>query len=185
MSIKSYRISRSSGYGCECLAELPEVPGTVARAYRTFKSSGRYKYDVPVPRVFVAPAYRSSRSSGYGYERPTEVTEVQCRVRPGVITPGMVMCALPTERKNKVQARVWMSCSTYRPSEYGCGFTETTEVPGTGSSRLNTRLKRGEKQQIDWSKKYTIANPFPIHVNYYLLFDCNTDHAIAYPGYGA
>ena len=37
---------------------------------------GRYENAVPVPRVFVAVAYRSYRSSGYGYECPTELTEI-------------------------------------------------------------------------------------------------------------
>ena len=51
----SYRTFRSSGYGTEVL--LTEVPGIVARAYRTHKS---YESDIPVPRVFVALAYRTS-----------------------------------------------------------------------------------------------------------------------------
>ena len=37
----SYRTHRISGYGYESLAELPEVPGIVARAYRTYRSSGQ------------------------------------------------------------------------------------------------------------------------------------------------
>ena len=32
---------RSSGYEYESLTELPEVPGIVARAYRTYRSSGQ------------------------------------------------------------------------------------------------------------------------------------------------
>ena len=44
-------------------AELTEVPG-------------RYKNAVPVPRVFVALAYRTYRSSGYEYESRTDLTEV-------------------------------------------------------------------------------------------------------------
>ena len=79
------------------VTELTEVPGIVARAHR---SHIRYKNDIPVPRVFVALAYRTSirtsRSSGYGYECPTELTEVLARVIPGINTPGMV-CAYPTE----------------------------------------------------------------------------------------
>ena len=103
---QSYRSHRSSGLGFGGLTELTEfrvrygsvtelteVPGIVARAYRTHI---RYKNDIPVPRVLVALAYRTSRSSGYGYECPTELTEVLCRVIPGVNTPGMV-CAYPTE----------------------------------------------------------------------------------------
>ena len=67
------------------VTELTEIPGIVARAYRTHI---RYKNDIPVPRVFVALAYRTSRSwFGYGYECPTELTEVVCRVIPGVNTP--------------------------------------------------------------------------------------------------
>ena len=41
-------------------------------------------------------SYRSSRSSGYGYECSTERTEVLCRVIPGINTPGAV-CTYPTE----------------------------------------------------------------------------------------
>ena len=55
------------------------------------KVPGRYKNAIPVPRVFVARAYRAYRSSGYGYECPTELTEVLCRVIRGVNTPGMVL----------------------------------------------------------------------------------------------
>ena len=44
--------------------------------------------------------YRTSRISGYGYKYATELTEVLCRVIPGVIpgvnTPGTV-CEYPTE----------------------------------------------------------------------------------------
>ena len=50
----SYRTYRSSGYGYASVTELAEVPG-------------RYKHAVPVPRVFVARAYKASGSSGYGY----------------------------------------------------------------------------------------------------------------------
>ena len=49
--------------------ELTEVPG-------------RYENAVPVPRVFVALAYRTYRSSEYGYEYPTEFTEVPRTVKP-------------------------------------------------------------------------------------------------------
>ena len=41
-------------------------------------------------------SYRTSTSSGYGYKCPTELTEVLCRVIPGVNTPGTV-CEYPTE----------------------------------------------------------------------------------------
>ena len=54
-------------------AELTEIPGTERTCYRTHIS---YNNDVSVPRVFVAPAYRTSRSSGYGYECHIELPEV-------------------------------------------------------------------------------------------------------------
>ena len=37
----SYKTSRRSRYGYESLTELPEVKGIVARAYRTYRSSGQ------------------------------------------------------------------------------------------------------------------------------------------------
>ena len=46
-------------------------------------------------RVRVWESHRTSRSFGYGYECPAELTEVLCRVIPGVNTPGMVF-AYPT-----------------------------------------------------------------------------------------
>ena len=68
--------SRSFGHGYGSVTELTEVPGIVARAYRTRRSSGRVrKMLVPVPRVLWHGAYRTHRSSGYGYECPTELTE--------------------------------------------------------------------------------------------------------------
>ena len=86
------------GYLWQGRTELTEVPGTginvvhnlqklrvrVWGYYRTRISSGycgtgvhnsqvpgRYKNAVPVPRVFVALAYRTYTSSGYGYESRT------------------------------------------------------------------------------------------------------------------
>ena len=167
----SYRTSRSFGYGYGSVTEVPEVPGIVAQAYRTHRSSGRvqnmmypypgycgaglteltevqctgmkvlqnfqnfrvlwhgrtklpevpgrYKHAVPVPRVFAAPAYRTSRSSGYGYECPAEVTVVLCRVIPGVNTQGMVLCVPYRQNENR---------------KFGYGYecrTELTDVPGT------------------------------------------------------
>ena len=101
------------------LTEHTEVPGTGtevlqnAQKFRVLwhgrteltEVPGRYKNALPVPRVFMARAYRASRSSGYGYELSyithrssgygyeslTELTEVLCRVILGVNTPGMVL----------------------------------------------------------------------------------------------
>ena len=47
----SYRTSRSFGYGYESVPELPEVPGIMAQAYRTHRSSRRVQnmlYPYPV-----------------------------------------------------------------------------------------------------------------------------------------
>ena len=74
----------------------------------------------PVPWVFVAPAYRISRRSGYGYECPAKVTEVLCRVIPGVNTAGMVLCVPYRQNENRKFGY-----------GYDCG-TELTDVPGTG-----------------------------------------------------
>ena len=55
------------------VTELTKIPGIVARAYRTRL---RQKHYTPVPRVFVALAYKtSSGSSGYGYECHAELPE--------------------------------------------------------------------------------------------------------------
>ena len=95
-------------YGYESVTELTEVPGIVARAYKPHRTPVKVqKCCTPVPRIFVARAYRAyrssgygvrelapyrtCRSSGYGYECPTELAEVLCRVIPGVNTPGMVL----------------------------------------------------------------------------------------------
>ena len=45
--------SGSFGYGYESVTELPEVPGIVARAYVTYRSSG-YGYECPTKRTEVS-----------------------------------------------------------------------------------------------------------------------------------
>ena len=137
------RTSRSSGYEYECSTEVTEVlcrvtprvntPGMVLCVpnFRVLlhgrtelpQVPGRYKNAVPVPWVFVAPASRTSRSSGYEYECSTEVTEVLCRVTPRVNTPGMVLCVPYRQNENRKLGY-----------KYECR-TELTEVPGKGSSR--------------------------------------------------
>ena len=65
--LESYRTSRSFGYGYESVTELPEVPGIVARAYITHRSSGRVqKVLYPYP--------------GYCGTGCTELTKVRVRV---------------------------------------------------------------------------------------------------------
>ena len=46
-------------------------------------------------------SYRTYRSSGYGYERPTELTQVLCRVIPEVNTPE-TLCTYPTEHNREI-----------------------------------------------------------------------------------
>ena len=98
----AYRTHTSSRYGYERHTELEEVPGTgtgVLQNSQKFRVlwygrtkltevPGGYKDAVPVPRVLWPRAYRSS---GYGHECPTELTEVLCREIPGENTPGMVL----------------------------------------------------------------------------------------------
>ena len=76
-----HRTSRSSAYEYERLTEVPEVPGAGMKVLQNFQKfrvlwhgrtevtdvPGRYKNDVPVPRVFVV-LYRTYRSSGYGHD---------------------------------------------------------------------------------------------------------------------
>ena len=102
---KCYRTHRSSGYcgtgvqnsqkfraGIKMLypypgylwyerKELTEVPGTGISVVQNLQKF----------RVRVLVSYRTYRSSGYGYECPTELTEVLCRGMPGINTPGMVL----------------------------------------------------------------------------------------------
>ena len=78
----------------------------------------------------MAPAYRTSRSSGYGYECPIEVTEVLCRVIPGVFTPGMAMSAPYRQNENR---------------KFGYGYecrTQPTDVPGMGRVVQNLQKSR-------------------------------------------
>ena len=83
----SYITHRSSGYGYESLTELPELPGTGMKVLQNFQNfrvlwhgrtelpqvPGRYKHAAPVLRTFAAPAYRASRSSGFGYGFPLKL----------------------------------------------------------------------------------------------------------------
>ena len=158
----SYRTSRSFGYGYGSVTELTEVPCNVARSYRTHRSSGRVqKNSAPSPRVLWHGAYRNHRSSGYGYECPTELTEVPGtgvkvlqdfqkfqvlrhgrteltevpgRYKNAVPYPGY--CGTVIQILQKFRVRVRMSYRTHRSSLYGYGCsTELTEVPGTGNTR--------------------------------------------------
>ena len=70
--------------------KLTEIPGRYKCCIRTPGTCGTgvqssQKFRVPVWM------YRAYRSSGHGYECPTGLTEVRCRVIPWVNTPGMVL----------------------------------------------------------------------------------------------
>ena len=77
---KSYRTSRSYGYGYGSVTELTEVPGIVARAYRNHRSSGQVH-----KMLYPYPAYCGSGR--------TELTEV----------PGTGMNVLQNSQKFRVQ----------------------------------------------------------------------------------
>ena len=74
----TYRTHGSCGYGYGSLAQLPEVPGIVARAYRTYRSSGQVQKCCTRTSGILARSHRSYISCGYGYEFRTELTEVLC-----------------------------------------------------------------------------------------------------------
>ena len=83
----------------------------------------------------MAPACRTPRSSGYGYQCPTEVTEVSCRVIPRVNTPGMALCVPYRQNENR---------------KFGYGYecrTELTGVPGTGRVEQNSQKSRRKKHE--------------------------------------
>ena len=98
------RYTRTPGI-FQSLTELTEGPGIVARAYRTHRCSAQVKRcctrtpgicGTGVQKLLrfgvrVWMLYRTYRSSGYGYECATKLTEVLCRVIPEVNTPGMVL----------------------------------------------------------------------------------------------
>ena len=67
----SYITYRSSAYGTEVLQNSQEF-----RVLWHGRTELTYVIYVPVPWVFVALAYRTSRISGYGYDCRTELPEV-------------------------------------------------------------------------------------------------------------
>ena len=87
-------VTEVSGQGYGDLTELTEVPGTGTEVLQNSQKfwvlwhgrteltdvPGRYKNAVPVPRVFVARAYRAYRSSGYGYEFVQNIEKFRVRV---------------------------------------------------------------------------------------------------------
>ena len=132
---ESYRTSRSFGHGYGSVTELTQVPGIVARAYRSHRSSGRIqKCCTRTPgivarglqnshkfRVRVLMSYRTHRSSGYGYESLTERPEV-----PGIAARAYRITEVPGRYKNAVPV----------PLVLWHGRTDLTEVPGTGMNCL-------------------------------------------------
>ena len=126
----AYRTHRSSGYGYEGPTELTEVPGTGMKVLQNSRKfwvlwhgrteltevPGKYKNAVPLPLVLWPRAYRTYRSSGYGYECHTELTEV----------PGTGMKVLQNFQKFRV---LWH------------GRTDLTEVPGTGMNVVQDSQK--------------------------------------------
>ena len=94
----------------------------------------------------MALAYRTYKSSGYGYECPTELGEVLCRVIPGLNTPGMVVCVPYGQNANRKFAY-----------GYECR-TELTDVPGTAwvvpnSQKFRVRVIPEVKTRLEGTKK--------------------------------
>ena len=124
---RTYRTSRISRYGMKVLQNFQKFR---VLWHRRTEVPGRYKHAVPVPRVFVAPAYRTSRSSGYGYECPTEGPKVLCRVIPAVNALVMVFRVRYGHHENR---------------KFGYGYecrTELTDVPGTNRVVQNSQKSR-------------------------------------------
>ena len=111
---ESYSTSRSFGYGCYRTSRSSGYCGTGVQKFRAGTKGA-----VPVPRVLWHGVCITHRSSGYGYEYPTELTEVRIRV--------------------------YKSHRTFSSSGYGYECpTEHTEVPGTGNTRVNVHPLGGE-----------------------------------------
>ena len=104
---KCCRTHRSSGY---C--------GMGVQNSQKFRAST--KNAVPVPRVLWHEAYRTHRTSGYGYD-PTELTEV-----PGTSMKVLQnfqklrVCGTGVQNLQKFGGRVWKCQRTHRSSRY-CG----------------------------------------------------------------
>ena len=123
-----YRTRRSSGY---C--------GTGVQNSQKFRAGT--KNAVPVPRVLWHGEYRAYRTSGYGYECPTELTEV----------PGTGMRVLQNLHKFRVM-RHGRTELTEVPGRYENAVavprrvlwhsrTDLTEVPGTGMNAVQNSHK--------------------------------------------
>ena len=122
---KCYRSHRSSGY---C--------GTVVQNSQKFRVGT--KDAVPVPRVLWHGAYRTHKSSGYGYACATELTEV----------PGTGMKVLQNSQKFRV---LWLGrtelakvSGRYKnavpvPRVLWHGRTDLIEVPGTAMNVQNSQ----------------------------------------------
>ena len=135
----SYRISRTFGYGCGSVSELPEVPGIVAQAYRTSRSSGRVqKHAVPVPRVLWPKTYRTSRSFRYEYECRTELSEVS---GTGMKKTSRTSGYFGTGVQNFQKFRAGINMLYPYPGSLWHRRKELPEVPGTGMSVLHNLQK--------------------------------------------
>ena len=124
---KRYRTHRSSGY---CGAGVQN-----SQKFRAGKKNA-----VPVTRVLWHRAYRTHRSSRYGYECPTEFTEV----------PGTGMKVLQNSQKFWVlwhgRTEVTEVPGRYKkvvpvPRVLWHGRTDLSEVPGTGMNVVHKSQK--------------------------------------------
>ena len=113
---ESYRSSRSFGYGYESVTELPGVPGSVARAYRTHRSSG-WAQKV----LYLYPGYWGTGC--------TELAEV----------PGTGRMSYIINRSSGTGMKVLQNFQNFLV--FWHGRTELTEVPGTGMNALQNLQK--------------------------------------------
>ena len=137
---QSYRTFRSTGTGMEVLQNSQGSGYCGTGAQNSHKFRAGTKNAVPVPRVLWYGAYRTHRLSGYGYEYPTELTEV----------PGTGMKVLQNFQKFRV---LWHGRTELTEFSGRCknavpvsrllwqGRTDLTQLPGTGMNVVQNSHK--------------------------------------------
>ena len=180
--LKCYRASRISGYcgtgiknsqskfrGKTCCTRTRDIVARVLRnsqkfrvrvwgSYRTSRTSGNgyegLAKHTELPGS-VAPAYRTSRSSGHGYGCPTKVTEVLRGVIPGVNTTGMGHCVLYRQNeKRKFGYGYEYRTELTQPFRVRVGlYTELTEFPEIRVILVKIPASNGQKHSKLAGKK--------------------------------
>ena len=123
---KCCRTHRSSGY---C--------GTGVQNSQKFRAGT--KNAIPVPRVWWHGAHRTHRTSGYGYECPTELTEVPGTGR--VLQNFHKFRVLRHGRTELTQVPGRYENAVAVPRVLWHSRTDLTEVPGTGMNAVRNSQK--------------------------------------------